>query len=55
MNQALLADPAKFAASRGGIGADTDNAVDLAAFFDRGLESTGGTSLPVCTTAWSAT
>jgi len=38
-------DPGKFAASRGGIGADTAGAVELAAFLDRPLESQGGDSL----------
>lgn len=45
--QALLDDPSKFAASRGGIGEDTANAVDLAAFLDRELESQDGTTLTV--------
>jgi flagellar hook-associated protein 1 FlgK len=47
VNQALVSDPAKFAASRGGIGNDTDNAVELADFLDRSLESAGGASLAV--------
>ena len=38
-------DPGKFAASRGGIGADTAGAVELAAFLDRPLENQGGDSL----------
>jgi flagellar hook-associated protein 1 len=47
INSILKDDPAKFAASRGGIGADTDNAVDMAAFLDRPLESGNGASLSV--------
>ena len=43
----LRADPGKFAASRGGVGADTDNAVELATFADRELDSTGGPSVAV--------
>ena len=35
---AVVADPATFAASRGGVGADTDVAVDLANFLDQPLE-----------------
>lgn len=38
-------DPAKFAASQNGIGADTENAVRLAAFLDQPLESRDGLSL----------
>jgi flagellar hook-associated protein 1 FlgK len=45
VNSAVAADPATFAASRGGIGADTDVAVDLANFLDQPLDSQGGTSL----------
>jgi flagellar hook-associated protein 1 FlgK len=41
----LREDPAKFAASRGGIAADTENAVDLAAFLDRPIASRSGLSL----------
>ncbi len=47
VNQALVSDPAKFAASRGGIGNDTDNAVALADFLNQDLESAGGASLAV--------
>ncbi|MCA9269079.1 MAG: flagellar hook-associated protein FlgK, partial [Planctomycetales bacterium] len=43
----VRANPAKFAASRGGIGVDTDNAVLLAGFYDQPLESQGGASLAV--------
>ena len=38
-------DPAKFAASRSGIAADTENAVVLAAFLDRPLDNSDGQSL----------
>ncbi len=41
----LRKDPSKFAASRAGIGADTENAVDLAAFLDRPLDGQNGQSL----------
>jgi flagellar hook-associated protein 1 FlgK len=47
VNQAIASDPAKFAASRGGIGNDTDNAIELADFLDHSLESAGGASLSV--------
>lgn len=43
----LQGDPAKFAASRGGIGLDAANAADLASFRDRPLASQGGASLDV--------
>ena len=39
INADVAADPAKFAASRGGVGEDTANAVDLASFQDRPLGS----------------
>jgi flagellar hook-associated protein 1 len=45
INSAVRADPSKFAASRGGIGADTQNAVDLAAFIDRPIAAASGASL----------
>jgi flagellar hook-associated protein 1 FlgK len=45
VSRVVKTNPAKFAASRGGIGADTDNAVELAGFLDRALDSGGGTSL----------
>ncbi len=35
VNEAVSEDPAKFAASRSGIGVDTENAIELAAFLDR--------------------
>jgi len=54
INAELLTDPAKFAASRGGIGVDVDNlTVDadgnqrLASFLDRELESRNGNTLSV--------
>mgnify|MGYP002623488001 FL=1 len=40
-------NPAKFAASAGGIGADTDQAVELGSFLDRPLESADGEPLAV--------
>lgn len=43
----IQADPAKFAASQGGIGNDTDNAIELAAFLDRPLAAEGGASIGV--------
>jgi len=43
----LKADPAKFAASRGGIGADTGNAVDLAKFQDTPIASQNGATFNV--------
>jgi len=45
INSELLQDPRKFAASRSGIGGDTANAVELAAFLDRPLESASGSTL----------
>jgi len=45
INAAVREDPAKFAASRGGIGADTATAVDLAKFMDLPLASQNGASL----------
>jgi flagellar hook-associated protein 1 len=45
VNADLQGDPTKFAASRGGIGADTANAVDLAAFLDRPLASRAGATI----------
>jgi flagellar hook-associated protein 1 FlgK len=47
VNKEVVDDPSTFAASRGGIGADTDNAVDMADFLDRPLDSQGGTSIGV--------
>ncbi len=45
VNQMVAGDPSKFAASRSGIGKDTDNAVELASFQDRALDSFAGTSV----------
>jgi flagellar hook-associated protein 1 FlgK len=45
VNAAVVADPSLFAASKGGVGADTENAIDLAGFLDRGLESHSGATL----------
>ena len=47
VNQALQDDPALFAASRTGIGADTDNGVLLADFLDRSIESHNDESIGV--------
>ena len=47
VNAVVRDRPAKFAASAGGIGADTDQAVELASFFDRALETADGSSLAV--------
>jgi flagellar hook-associated protein 1 FlgK len=47
VNQFVKDDPSRFAASQGGIGADTDNAIALAAFFDQPLEAAGGDSISV--------
>lgn len=47
VSDALKEDPSKFAASRTGIGADTDNAVDLADFADRKLDSRNGDSIRI--------
>lgn len=45
VHSAIAADPLKFAASRGGIGEDTNTAVDLANFLDRPLNSQAGQPL----------
>jgi len=47
VNQAVLDNPALFAASNGGIGAGTGNAVELAAFLDRPLDGASGSTLDV--------
>lgn len=47
VTQALKTDPAKFAASAAGVGADTDNAVILADLADRGIASHHGDSIRV--------
>lgn len=45
INQYVTTDPGKFAASRGGVGEDTDNAIELASFLDRPLSSQFGASI----------
>ena len=45
VNQAIIDDPSKFAASQGGIGADTTNAIGLAAFANQSLSAAGGSSV----------
>jgi flagellar hook-associated protein 1 FlgK len=45
VNKAVSSDPTKFAASRSGIGGNTANAVDLAGFLDRPLDSANGKSI----------
>jgi flagellar hook-associated protein 1 FlgK len=45
VNQQLVADPGKFAASTAGIGIDTGNATTLANFMNVPLASAGGTTL----------
>jgi flagellar hook-associated protein 1 len=45
VNSFLASDPTKFAASRTGIDGDTTNAVDLAAFLDRPLDTSDGKSI----------
>ena len=45
VNADVKSDPSRFAASRGGIGADTDTAVDLANFIDRPLSTKDGATL----------
>jgi len=45
VSEVLRQDPAKFAASRGGIAADTENAEELAALLDRPIQSRNGLSL----------
>jgi len=45
INSQVKEDPTKFAASRSGIGKDTDNAVELASFQDRELASFSGVSV----------
>ncbi len=47
INPAIAEDPAKFAASRGGIGADTANAIEMAEFPDKPIESQNGASISV--------
>jgi len=45
VSQAIADDPAKFAASRGGFGADTANAVQLAEFAEKPIDSHNGASI----------
>lgn len=45
VNEMVSGDPSKFAASRSGIGKDTDNALDLASFSERALDSFSGTTV----------
>ncbi|MHB1036267.1 MAG: flagellar hook-associated protein FlgK [Pirellulales bacterium] len=47
VSDAIAEDPAKFAASRSGIGGDTANAIEMASFIDRPLESHNGATLSV--------
>ena len=45
VSQSVVSDPSKFAASQGGVGADTDNALQLAGFLNTPLASQNGDSL----------
>jgi len=45
IREAVRADPDKFAASRGGVGTDTEIVVELAALYTTGLDSLDGLSL----------
>ncbi len=45
VSSVLLSDPSKFAASRGGVGADTQLAVALAGFLDRPLAERNGATM----------
>ena len=47
IDPAVKEDPGKFAASQGGIGVDTKNAIELAAFPDRPIQSQNGASITV--------
>jgi flagellar hook-associated protein 1 FlgK len=47
VSDVLVEDPSKFAASRGGIGHDADNAINLAAFAEQPLASNHGASIMV--------
>ncbi len=47
VNQVVRDDPATFTASHDGIGADTENAVAMAAFIDFSIQSQNGSSLAV--------
>jgi flagellar hook-associated protein 1 FlgK len=54
VNQVMLNDPGKFAASSTGIGGGTDNAVLLAGFGDQPLDSQNGNSINVLQTKLTA-
>jgi flagellar hook-associated protein 1 len=45
ISQSVVSDPSKFAASQGGVGQDTDNAVQLAGFLNTPLASQNGDSI----------
>lgn len=45
VNSALAADPTKFAASTGGVGTDTNNAVTMAGFLNQPLDSLNGSTI----------
>ena len=45
VNAVVAADPSLLAASKGGVGVDTANAIDLAGFLSRPLDSNSGASL----------
>ena len=47
VNADVRQDPAKFAASKGGVGNDTGNAIELAAFIDRPIVARDGASIGV--------
>lgn len=47
VSEVVAKDPAKFAASQGGIGADTENAVALADFLSQPLDSANGATLGI--------
>jgi flagellar hook-associated protein 1 FlgK len=47
VQEAISSDPSKFAASRSGIGVDTENVLDLANFLDRPLDSSDGATLGI--------
>ena len=47
VSEAIQDDPAKFAVSRGGIGADTDNGITLADFLVQSIDSHNGESIGV--------
>jgi flagellar hook-associated protein 1 FlgK len=47
VQKTLLDDPAKFAASLGGVGSDSSNAINLASFLDKPLETQNGSTILV--------